>query len=463
MPQTAIIQTETVSPVNTKKAAASSDGGDKAAFANHLNQQLSGDKAQPSESGKAPDKAADNKDKAATADQSETDVAADGKKLPSEKEAAADDKAVVTDKDDGKKADADSQDGDKDTAAEDAVTSVQAEQTPLHNPAAAQADKTEGNQSKPAKANSTPVDKATASVPQAAQPQPKSVDTADKISTAQAGATAQAERITVNPDISNQTQKEKPAQAAAQPSLAAVLKADQAEAEPPRIRADILDALQRQQGKSEGEMTLRNMIAAQTQQPQVQNKLAALAGHATHQALNTDAGAALNAGSTVNGVLSSLQTGTQATISAATTPSLPVQPNMQNPAWGQVMSSRVVWMAKQGVQQAELRMNPAQLGPVEVKLHLHNDQASVTFHAQNSATRDALEQAIPRLRDSFAESGIQLANAEVGSQAQQHENTEQADDMQFFAQASGESDDIEDETRTTVTSDDTSAGLSLYA
>jgi flagellar hook-length control protein FliK len=137
---------------------------------------------------------------------------------------------------------------------------------------------------------------------------------------------------------------------------------------------------------------------------------------------------------------------------------------MQNPAWSQVMSSRVVWMAKEGVQQAELRMNPANLGPVEVRLHVQNDQASVTFLAQQGTTREALEQALPRLRESFAESGLQLANAEVGEQQhQQQEQSEQANDSHIFAQASRQDDDIDNETVESVSSDEASVGLSLYA
>jgi flagellar hook-length control protein FliK len=129
------------------------------------------------------------------------------------------------------------------------------------------------------------------------------------------------------------------------------------------------------------------------------------------------------------------------------------------------MSSRVVWMAKEGVQQAELRLTPANMGPVEVRLHVQNDQASVTFLAQHAATRDALEQALPRLRDSFAESGLELANAEVGEQQhqQQDDESEQTHSSHIFAQADGQDDDIDREIEEDPDSDQVSVGLSLYA
>src|SRR5690606_12528294 len=64
--------------------------------------------------------------------------------------------------------------------------------------------------------------------------------------------------------------------------------------------------------------------------------------------------------------------------------SLDIQPQLNSEAWNKVMSSRVVWMAREGVQHAELRLTPAHLGPVEVRLSLQNEQASVTLTAANA-------------------------------------------------------------------------------
>jgi flagellar hook-length control protein FliK len=249
----------------------------------------------------------------------------------------------------------------------------------------------------------------------------------------------------------------------ATPNLAAVLKqSSQEDSKAPKIRADILEALQGRQAKQEVGVNLRNQLASQMTAKVVATTVtsptalanAGLADSATSPLMTFSAGGVLN------------PTGQAAAQGNALSPaviSLPVQPGMQSPAWGQVMSSRVVWAAKEGLQQAQLRMNPANLGPVEVKLHVQNDQASVTFLAQHSATRDALEQALPRLRESFAENGMELANAEVGEQQQHHqEQSEQANESGFFTQAVSQEDDIETEAVETVSSEQTS-GLSLYA
>ena len=55
---------------------------------------------------------------------------------------------------------------------------------------------------------------------------------------------------------------------------------------------------------------------------------------------------------------------------------------------------------------------------------MNNEQTSVTFIANHAATRDALEQALPKLRESFRENGMELADAEVTqhSSEQQHQD-----------------------------------------
>lgn len=145
-----------------------------------------------------------------------------------------------------------------------------------------------------------------------------------------------------------------------------------------------------------------------------------------------------------------------------------VQPQLNSAAWSRVVSSRVVWMAREGVQQAELRLNPANLGSVDVRLNINNDQASVTFLAQNAATREALEQAMPRLRESLAENGLSLTHSEVGQQ--DHSDQPASDDetsMQngHLAQVSVPLDDTEDELVTGIPTEvnESSTGVSLYA
>ncbi|MEO1201655.1 MAG: flagellar hook-length control protein FliK [Pseudomonadota bacterium] len=91
----------------------------------------------------------------------------------------------------------------------------------------------------------------------------------------------------------------------------------------------------------------------------------------------------------------------------------PIDVPVQDPAWDQAVSERVVMMAANKLKVAEIRLTPAELGPLRIQVAVDDGAAQVSFVAQHTVTRDALEQALPRLRDMFAESGIQLGDARV--------------------------------------------------
>ena len=82
--------------------------------------------------------------------------------------------------------------------------------------------------------------------------------------------------------------------------------------------------------------------------------------------------------------------------------------------WDRAFGERVLWLVGQQVQAAEVKLNPPHLGPVEVRLSLTGQDASVSFTVAHGATRDAIEQAIPRLRELFAEQQLQIVNVDVG-------------------------------------------------
>ena len=114
-------------------------------------------------------------------------------------------------------------------------------------------------------------------------------------------------------------------------------------------------------------------------------------------------------------------------------PLLDIQPEVQSKAWGKVLSSRVVWMAQEGIQQAVLRLNPASLGSIEVKLSLQNEQVNISFIAQHVATRDALEQALPRLRESLGDNGLELADADVSQQESFEHANDNATESEYLS------------------------------
>jgi len=96
------------------------------------------------------------------------------------------------------------------------------------------------------------------------------------------------------------------------------------------------------------------------------------------------------------------------------------------PKWGGEFAQKVVWLSSQQHQVAEIRLNPAHLGPVEVMLSITQDQATAQFSSPHLAVREAIEQALPRLREMMAENGITLGNVMVGSDSFQQDNKQQS-------------------------------------
>ena len=83
--------------------------------------------------------------------------------------------------------------------------------------------------------------------------------------------------------------------------------------------------------------------------------------------------------------------------------------------WENQVGQKVVYMLGSEEQTASLTLNPPDLGPLQVVLSVSNDQASVTFSANQEEVRQALENALPRLREMMSESGIALGNASVNA------------------------------------------------
>lgn len=116
-------------------------------------------------------------------------------------------------------------------------------------------------------------------------------------------------------------------------------------------------------------------------------------------------------------------------------------------AWNQALGQRMLWMATNGQHTASLTLSPADLGPMHIVLQVQNEQASVMFYAQNADTRQALEDAMPKLRDMMNQAGVQLGNAEVNSNnpgQQQMAQQESGNSRQLGGQDGAGDDDIVD-------------------
>lgn len=114
-----------------------------------------------------------------------------------------------------------------------------------------------------------------------------------------------------------------------------------------------------------------------------------------------------------------------------------VAESIRDTRWGEVVAQRVSLMLGRQEQKMEMHLNPPDLGPMEVRLTLGSDQASVVFASQHAAVREALAAATPRLTALLADQGIQLVNVQVASDSLQQQAQEHARQQAGFMGMNG--------------------------
>jgi len=85
--------------------------------------------------------------------------------------------------------------------------------------------------------------------------------------------------------------------------------------------------------------------------------------------------------------------------------------------WGWMLGRQLQWMVDNRLHEAKINVNPAQLGPIEVRVSLHQHQTNVMFFSHEAAVREALESALPRLRELLDSQGLHLNQAQVSDQS----------------------------------------------
>jgi flagellar hook-length control protein FliK len=83
--------------------------------------------------------------------------------------------------------------------------------------------------------------------------------------------------------------------------------------------------------------------------------------------------------------------------------------------WSQSFSEKIVWLAKNDQQTAQININPPQLGPIQITLQINGDQASAVFASPHAEVRQAIENSLPQLKEMLSGAGINLGQANVGA------------------------------------------------
>ena len=119
------------------------------------------------------------------------------------------------------------------------------------------------------------------------------------------------------------------------------------------------------------------------------------------------------------GRLSALSQAIAQQTSASARPVLvPGQPlAMQQGGWSEAVVDKVMWLSSQNLKSAEIQLDPAELGRLEVRVDISKDQTQVTFASPHAGVRDTLEGQMQRLRDLFTQQGMNLLDVNVSDQS----------------------------------------------
>lgn len=112
--------------------------------------------------------------------------------------------------------------------------------------------------------------------------------------------------------------------------------------------------------------------------------------------------------------------GASATPSAgsAERPSVPLAQPLYSPGFAPELSASVSLLIQDGVHEAQLQLNPTDMGPVSINIQVDGQQAQVNFHAEHAATREVLERSLPDLAAALQNQGLTLSGGGVFAQQQ---------------------------------------------
>jgi flagellar hook-length control protein FliK len=168
-------------------------------------------------------------------------------------------------------------------------------------------------------------------------------------------------------------------------------------------------------------LTQRQLPEALTQALSTATQAAALPARWTHVLLagerDTTSGDALATASHDSLLAGDALLATANNARAAPTPAtvaVPTNP-AQQPAFEQALGERLAWLVQEGRHDARIKLHPAELGSLDIRLSLDGDSTRISLASPHAAVRDALEQAVPRLRELLGSAGLDLSQVNVGT------------------------------------------------
>ena len=103
---------------------------------------------------------------------------------------------------------------------------------------------------------------------------------------------------------------------------------------------------------------------------------------------------------------------------------LAVATPVQSPEWGAALGRQLITLAQQaqgGIQSADIRLDPPELGPLRITLQMQDGITHAMITSPHAQVRQALEQSLQQLQQQLADNGLTLGQADVGDQHASHQ------------------------------------------
>ncbi|WP_416188714.1 flagellar hook-length control protein FliK [Pseudoalteromonas carrageenovora] len=104
-----------------------------------------------------------------------------------------------------------------------------------------------------------------------------------------------------------------------------------------------------------------------------------------------------------------------------------------------LLQERVSSMLSINNKEAEIRLDPPEMGSMQIRIRSDAEQAQINFVVQNQQAKEALEQSMPRLREMLAQQGLELGESTISYGQSGGENPEQSDSGSQAGLANNES------------------------
>jgi len=105
--------------------------------------------------------------------------------------------------------------------------------------------------------------------------------------------------------------------------------------------------------------------------------------------------------------------------------------------WGDKMAGKLTWLTARNMSVAEIHLTPPDMGPMEVRVQVQQDQANISVHSANPVVREQLELHSHRLRDMLNAQGLSLEQFDVSDSGRDQTGNQTAKDQQGSGGASG--------------------------